>query len=128
MKLVQTYMRDELVSGLMACARGLDVQRISLTTSAADLQSLLKESVVLNLTTRMFKHQSIERPWMNVTWNDDANLAWDIMIWLTPGTFVEFLEANELGRWADQPDSRSAELTDAELRLTIDKEIARNGS
>lgn len=121
-------MRGELVSGLMACAQGLDVQRISLTTSVDDLRSLLTESVVLNLTARMFKHRSLDRPWMTVTWNDDANLEWEILIWLTPDTFVEFFEASELGRWTDRPDSRSAELTDAELRLTIDKESTRNGA
>jgi hypothetical protein len=116
--------RNELASGLMACAQGLDVKRLELTTSMQDLQALLAESVVLKPVARIYQHSDLPVPWIAVHWQDDAELAWSVIAEITPELQIQFDE----GRWSKTTNARYVVLTDAELRLTIEKEINRNGT
>lgn len=121
-------MREELCAGLIACVQGLDASSVDLRLSMMDLRAMLNEASAVDVECRMVQGTLATSTWVSVDYRDDSGISWHLVADIAPNTLEEFKNANEEGRWTESGGCLVAPLTAAEMRLTMDKEINRNGS
>lgn len=118
-------LRNELVAGLIACTQGLDIRRVDLAASPDNLQALLEESVITDLTVKLFDTEAHTAPWISVSWCDDVDVRWSVICDVSHATLDGITFDDK--RWSSHK-IQHIKLTNDEFRMILNKECAHNGT